>query len=386
MSEREGLIRAAFAGTLGRFTLDVAFAAPMRGITALFGPSGCGKTTILRCMAGLQPLSGALAVGDEVWQDAETGIFRQPHQRPIGYVFQEPSLFPHLSVRKNLLYGASRAARNGTAQRIDADEIIDLLGLAPLLARAPAALSGGERQRVAVGRALLSQPRLLLMDEPLSALDRMTKEEILPVFEALHAHLSIPILYVSHDMAEVERLADRLILIDRGKVLASGPLPELQADPALPLLRAPEAAVTLEARVAALDVAYELTSFAVPGGTLIVPGLHGAIGAKRRLRISASDVSFTRAPPVETTIQNCLPARLLSLTAHGDGDAQVNVVAALGEDGGGSRIAARITRKSQDALALAAGSAVFAQIKGVALLASGQAAARLGRSAQDASG
>lgn len=361
-------IAASFAGTLGTFSLDVAFEAPMNGVTALFGPSGCGKTTILRCMAGLQTLAGRLSVGGEVWQDDAAGIFRRAHQRPIGYVFQEASLFPHLSVRKNLLYGATRAAKQGEAPAIREDEIIELLGIGHLLARAPLALSGGERQRVAVGRALLSQPRLLLMDEPLSALDRMAKDEILPYFEGLHRHLAIPILYVTHDMAEVERLADRLVLLERGRVLAAGPLFELEADPNLPLLRAAEAAVTLEARIAAIDAAYALTSVGVAGGVLVVPGIQGAPGDLCRLRISAADVSFSLAPPGATTILNCLPARVLSVTGGG---AQVTIVAGLGADGAGARIVARITRKSLDVLALAEGKAVFAQIKSVALLASG---------------
>ncbi len=372
MTPGSGAIRAAFAGALGGFCLDAAFDAPMRGITALFGPSGCGKTTILRCMAGLQRLAGHLSVGGEVWQDDASGIFRRPHERPVGYVFQEASLFPHLSVRDNLLFGARRAARNGGALVIGEEAIVGLLGIGHLLGRAPGALSGGERQRVAIGRALLSQPRLLLMDEPLSALDRMTKEEILPYLEALHAHLSIPILYVSHDIGEIERLADRLVLVEAGRVLAAGPLADLQADPALPLLRAREAAVMLEGRIAGFDDIYELTSFTVPGGALVVPGIQGAVGDIRRLRISASDVSFTLSRPVGTTILNCLPARILSETAR-DGTAQITVLAALGEDGAGARIAARITRKSHETLALSPGKAVFAQIKGVALLASGSA-------------
>lgn len=371
MSEGGAVIDAAFAGTLGTFSLDVAFSAPMRGITALFGPSGCGKTTILRCVAGLHRLTGRLGVGGETWQDDATGIFRKPHKRPIGYVFQEASLFPHLTVRKNLLFGARRANEAAIARGLDFDDVVDLLGIGHLLGRAPVALSGGERQRVAVGRALLSQPRLLLMDEPLSALDRLTKEEILPYLEALHENLSIPILYVSHDIAEVERLADTVVLLDRGRVSACGPLSALEADPTLPLLRAPEAAVTLEGRVTGVDDAYALTRVSVAGGTLVAPGRHGGAGSRRRLRISASDVSFTRVRPVETTILNCLPARVLSINRQDDDDAQMNVVAGLGEDGAGARIVGRVTRKSQEALALAPGVAVFAQIKSVALVASG---------------
>jgi molybdate transport system ATP-binding protein len=370
MSGGEAAIELAFAARLGDFSLDVAFAVPMRGVSALFGPSGSGKTTILRCVAGLQRLSGRLRVGEEIWQDDASGIFRRPHRRPVGYVFQESSLFAHLSVRNNLLFGARRAARDRHGV-FDFAEIVGLLGIGHLLDRAPAALSGGERQRVAIGRALLSQPRLLLMDEPLAALDRPTKDEILPYLEALHEYLAIPILYVSHDLAEVERLADTLVLLDDGHVVASGQLSALEADPQLPLLRAPEAAVTLTATVVGIDEAYALTTLAVAGGTLVVPGREGGPGSRRRVRIGASDVSFARAPVTATTILNCLPARIVSVGRLDGNLAQMNIVAALGEDGDGARIVGRVTRKSQEALGLAPGSSVFAQIKSVALLASG---------------
>jgi molybdate transport system ATP-binding protein len=339
----------------------------MRGITALFGPSGCGKTTILRCMAGLQQLPGRFIIGDEVWQDSAKGVFIRTHERPLGYVFQEASLFQHLSVRQNLLYGAKRAGNAPTSDALDFDAIVELLGIGHLLERSPVALSGGERQRVSVGRALLSRPRILLMDEPLSALDRMTKEEILPYFERLHESLALPIVYVSHDIGEVARLADTLVLLDKGRVLASGPLSVLQTDPTLPLIAAPDAAVMLEGRVAHIDEDYALTHFAVPGGTLLVPGRQGAPGTERRLRIAASDVSFTLTAASDTTILNCLQARIVSIDGSGS-EAQVNIIAALGTDGSGARIAARITRKSQATLGLAPGTPVFAQIKSVALM------------------
>jgi molybdate transport system ATP-binding protein len=367
----EATIELAFAGRLGGFSLDVAFAAPMRGITALFGPSGSGKTTILRCIAGLQRLSGRLRVGDEIWQDDRNHTFRPPHRRRVAYVFQEPSLFPHLSVRNNLLFGARRVTGDRGLGRLDLTEIVSLLGIGRLLDRAPAALSGGERQRVAIGRALLSQPCILLMDEPLAALDRPTKEEILPYLEALHEQLAVPIVYVSHDIGEVERLADSLVLIDDGRVVASGTLPALQSDAGLPLLQAPEAAVTLEGTITACDEVYALTNVSVVGGTFVVPGRHGAVGARCRLRIGASDVSFTRTPPAATTILNCLAARIASVTRQDGDDVQVNIVAALGNAGAGARIIGRVTRKSQETLGLAAGQSVFVQVKSVALLASG---------------
>jgi len=372
MRDQASEISTAFAGTLGSFSLDVAFKMPMRGITALFGPSGCGKTTILRCMAGLQRLPGRFIVGEEVWQDSERGIFVRTHQRPLGYVFQESSLFQHLSVRQNLLYGARRAGNAPHSQAmasdaLDFDAIVELLGIGHLLERSPVALSGGERQRVAVGRALLSRPRILLMDEPLAALDRMTKEEILPYFERLHESLALPIVYVSHDIGEVARLADTMVLLAKGRVIASGPLEGLQTDPSLPLVAAPDAAVMIEGRVESIDEAFVLTMFAVAGGTLIVPGRQGAPGTERRLRIAASDVSFTLTAARDTTILNCLPARIVSVDGAAN-EAQVNIIAALGADGSGARIAARITRKSQTALGLAPGTAVFAQIKSVALV------------------
>ena len=366
---RASIISARFAGTLGAFDLDVAITAPMQGVTALFGPSGSGKTTILRCIAGLQRLPGTLNVGGETWQDEARGLFRRTHERPIGYVFQEASLFAHLSVRANLLYGHRRVLKAGIREDIRLDDVVDLLGIGPLLDRAPSHLSGGERQRVAVGRALLTQPRLLLMDEPLSALDRITKDEILPYFEALHENLSIPVIYVSHDISEIERLADTLVLLEQGCVVATGPLSELEADPALPLVHAPEAAVTLDGTVAAIDEGYALTTLNVCGGSVIVPGRRGPVGAARRLRIRASDVSFARERPTATTILNCLPVEILSVTPQDAAAIQMNVVARLGNDSSGARIVARVTRKSQETLGLAAGVRVFAQIKSVALVA-----------------
>lgn len=364
-------IAARFAGRVGNFSLDAHFEAPMRGVTALFGPSGCGKTTVLRCMAGLQRLNGRLDVADDVWQDSAQNIYRPPYARPVGYVFQEASLFAHLSVRANLLFGHRRALRAGGREEIRLDDVVDLLGLATLLDRAPANLSGGERQRVAVGRALLSQPRLLLMDEPLSALDRFTKEEILPYFEALHAGLSIPVMYVSHDITEIERLADTLVLLDQGRVLAAGPYADLAGDPTLPLLRAPDAAVTVEGTVTGIDAPYSLTSFALAGGVLIIPGLHGAAGARHRLRISTSDVSFTRSPPTDTTILNCLPARVISVAPQDETGIQMNIVALLGRQEPGAHIVGRVTRKSQEQLGLKPGVDVYAQIKSVSLIAYG---------------
>jgi molybdate transport system ATP-binding protein len=363
-------IVARFHGTLGAFALDAGFEAPMRGVTALFGPSGCGKTTVLRCVAGLQMLRGYLSIGGEVWQDG--AAFRPPYDRSVGYVFQEASLFPHLSVRRNLLYGHRRALRRGTKEATRFDDVIALLGMQGLLDRSPLRLSGGERQRVAVGRALLAQPSLLLMDEPLAGLDRLSKDEILPYLEALHTGLSIPILYVSHDLAEVERLADHLVLLEAGRVVACGPLQELQADPELPVARLPEAAVALNATVTGYDVEYGLTTLSIDGGTIIAPGQYGAPGTPHRVRVRASDVSLARQHPGPSTILNVLPARVAA--AEPQDAAQMNVVVRLGRAGEGARLLARVTRKSWEALAIRPGDLVHAQVKSVALVAAGAGA------------
>ena len=356
------MIEARFTGDLGAFRLDAAFTVPGSGVTALFGPSGCGKTTILRCIAGLQRLSdGYLSVNGELWQEGRR--FRPTHRRPLGYVFQEASLFSHLSVRDNLAFGQRRV--KDAAPRIGFDEVVDLLGIARLFGRPTAGLSGGERQRVAIGRALLSQPRLLLMDEPLSALDRISKDEILPYLERLHAALSIPVLYVSHDIGEVERLADTLVLVEAGRVRAAGPIAGLLADPALPLVHMPDPAAVIDGRVMAVDPAYGLSEVEVPGGRLLVAGDLGPVGRRRRLRIPASDVSLGRAAPVDTTILNALPARILG--AEPAGGQQMTVRLALGPEGSGAAILARISRFSWDRLALAPGEAVVARLKAVAL-------------------
>jgi molybdate transport system ATP-binding protein len=363
---QSGRIDAVFRGSLGRFRLDASFSVPVTGVTAIFGPSGCGKTTAVRCLAGLQNLPGSSCVVDgEIWQD--DAVFRLPHQRPIGYVFQEASLFPHLSVRRNLLYGAPRRPAAPTSDIVIAfDDVVALLGLQPLLERSPHHLSGGERQRVAIGRALLSQPKLLLMDEPLSALDQLTKTEILPFLERLHDRLSLPVIYISHDMAEIERLADHLILMREGAVVAAGPLHTLQSDPALPLARAREAAVSFDAVVEAYDQAYGLLTLGIDGCRLLVPAPPVAIGRRQRLRIAASDVSLARAAPQLSSILNAIPARIVSRSDIGKGE--VIVVLGLGSAGSGTQMLARITHRSWDLLELAEGIDIIAQVKGVSLV------------------
>lgn len=353
-------------GTIGSLAVDVAFTAPTDGVTALFGPSGCGKTTVLRFVAGLSRLRGRITVGDAVWQDDAAGMFRRTHQREVGYVFQETSLFPHLSVSQNLRYGKMRALRRGSPEAIREADVVAFLGLEALLERAPANLSGGERQRVAVGRALLAQPKVLLMDEPLAALDLASKEEILPYFEALHERLSIPVLYVSHDLAEVQRLADTIVLLERGNVVGTGPLAEVLTDLNLPSSRRPDASALLDAQIAAYDPRYALTTISVRGGSLLVPGRIGEPGSHRRIRVAAADVSLAATRPSATTISNVLPVRIVEVRPLDE--AQVNVTLTLGHEGDGARLLARVTRRSIDTLGLSAGNQVFAQVKAVSMI------------------
>jgi molybdate transport system ATP-binding protein len=351
-----------FQGALGAFSLDVAFTFPMRGITALFGPSGCGKTTILRCMAGLQHLPGRFAIGRETWQDSTRRVFRKPHQRPVGYVLQEASLFPHLSVRGNLLFGLRRSGIPESDHALRFDDIVQLLGIGHLLRRDTTTLSGGERQRVAIGRALLSQPQILLMDEPLSALDSMTKDEILPYLETLHKTLLIPIVYVSHDIAEVARLADWIVVLSNGRKIADGPVTKVweRLDLQSAIDRA-EAGVILEVRVLRHDTAFRLTYLDHHGQELAIPMVDRAPGETLRIRILARDVSLAIERPSGISIRNILSGTIRDIieepeTAH----AEVLV------DLGGAVLRASVTRASVSELKLVPGRAVFAMVKSIA--------------------
>lgn len=344
----------AFAGRVGTFPIDVAFDAPS-GVTALLGPSGSGKTTILRAIAGLETLAGHCALDGDVWQDKTTLL--PTHRRPIGYVFQEPSLFAHLSVRQNLGFGMRKADSAALSR------ITDLLRIGPLLDRAPEKLSGGERQRVSLGRALLSNPRLLLLDEPMSALDRQAKAEIMPYFEDLHRTLSIPIILVSHDIAEVERLADRVVMLDNGRIVASGPLNDVLFDRESGLWRERDAASVVTARVAQYDQADDLTALDLEGQKVLVAGRIGDIGLEVRVRISGRDVSLAKVQPSQTTILNCLVADIAEVTALEGADVAVTLQI------GSQKLLARVTRRSARLLELREGERVFAQVKGVSLLA-----------------
>jgi molybdate transport system ATP-binding protein len=358
-------IQVAFRDQLGRLDLNVAFEAPAQGVTALFGPSGCGKTTVLRCVAGLHRAKyGRCVIGDQVWQSE--GFFRPVHKRPIGYVFQEASLFPHLSVKKNLLFGEKHVEKERSRQF---SEVVELLGIEKLLERSPRNLSGGEHQRVAIGRALLSDPELLLMDEPLSALDQLTKEEIMPFIERLQAALRLPIFYVSHDINEVDRLADYLVFIEAGKAIAAGPLSKLQSDPSLPLVAAANAAVSLDAMVVGYEPEFKIAKFKVNGALLNVPSEPVEIEDRRRIKICADDVSLSRETSSKSTIDNHIPAKILDVK---DGEPfEVTAILGLGPNGGGDRILARITKRSWVTLGLDVGENVHAQVKAVALMRRG---------------
>ena len=349
------------------FTLDVDLQLPDQGISALFGPSGCGKTTVLRALAGLERAAGRVALADAVWQDDDRHCFVPPHQRPLGYVIQEAALFPHLSVRGNLDYGRRRAGR--PAQAFALDTVVDLLGIGALMDRRPATLSGGERQRVAIARALATAPQLLLMDEPLAALDAARKAEILPYLERLHRELALPIVYVTHAMDEVARLADHLVLLDAGRVRAAGPLAELLARPDLPLARQDEAGVVISARVDQHDSAYGLSRVAFDGGALWVGQTSAGLGDRVRARVLARDVSVARQHPRETSVLNVLPVVLESLQADGSTALlRLRLGAPPARADHPVWLLARITRRSADALGLQPGDALFAQVKGVALM------------------
>ena len=486
------------------FVLEVDQCLPGRGVTAFFGPSGSGKTTLLRCIAGLEAQGkGWLEFKGEVWQDSARRHFVPTHRRPLGYVFQEASLFPHLSVRGNIDYGRRRAARregpaglrwldwpgvtgwpnwrswmrlpggsrasgsgpspeaavwpdgagygsvtgSGSVSSpafdtrfcvkhtseafhligggrpflrvsplsgadtgpLDLARIIDLLGIGPLLDRMPDRLSGGERQRVAIARALAAQPRVLLMDEPLAALDPQRKAEILPYLERLHDELAIPVFYVSHSPEEVARLADHILVFEAGRIRAVGPAPIILARLDLPLARDTEASSFLDGRVLARDANYDLMQVQVPGAYLWVPGGARPVGARVRVRIQARDVSLSPAEPGPSSILNVFPARILefganegprllvklgleAMTAMADATmegqewatmtGQAEATTALdGSNAPGTReegnfahrevpptILARITRQSRDRLGLALGQRVYAQVKAVALM------------------
>ncbi|CAM3961726.1 molybdenum ABC transporter ATP-binding protein [Bordetella bronchialis] len=349
----------------GSFDLDVDLRLPGRGVTALFGPSGSGKTSLLRCLAGLaMPDPGYLRVNGETWLDTARRHALPPHRREVGYVFQDANLFPHLDVRANLAYGYKRVAPS--ARRIQPAEAAALLGIDHLLARMPDHLSGGERQRVGIARALLTSPRLLLMDEPLAALDDRRKQEILPYLERLHDELDIPIVYVSHAAREVARLADHVVLMENGRVLSSGPIAGTLADLGLPPARGEQAAVMVQGVVTGYDDAYRLLSVALPGSRSILRVVHAAVPAGRAMRlvVNARDISLARTRQEDGSMLNILPVTVQGSTPA---DNPAHVMVRLDADG--TSLLARITRYSHDRLEVAPGKRFWAQIKSVSLLA-----------------
>jgi molybdate transport system ATP-binding protein len=349
----------------GEFRLDAAFASEGR-LTALLGRSGSGKTSLINIVSGLiRPRRGRVVVDGQVLLDTDRNIFVPVHRRRIGYVFQEARLFPHLTVRQNLLFGRWFASGQSAATAFggDIDGVLDLLGIGHLLERGPAALSGGEKQRVAIGRALLARPRLLLMDEPLASLDEARKAEILPYIERLRDEAEVPIIYVSHAMAEVARLAATLVTLEEGVVTASGPTAQVMSRLGVAGLSGPaEAGSLIEGEVAGHDAEFGLTRLATRAGTLQVARSSAPVGARLRVRILASDVLISLREPVDVSALNILPATVAEIGPRGQGPA-----VELRLDCGGETLLSRLTAKSASHLGLQPGSMVFAVIKSVSI-------------------
>lgn len=345
------------------FELAVKHELPLTGVTALFGHSGSGKTTLLRAFAGLERgAQGRIAFNGEVWQDTSPSrVFLPPEQRAVGYVFQDARLFPHLTVEGNLAFAEQRASGRGEA--IERKAVLARFGLEPLLARHPSTLSGGERQRVAIARALLTRPRLLLMDEPLSALDARRRSEILPYIARLPADFGVPVVYVTHAVDEVAYLADSMIVLSEGRKVADGPVAETLARLDLgPATGRFEAGVVLEASVASHDPVYQLTELVLGQAALFVPLIDAPAGTVVRLRVRARDVALAIRRPEEITSRNILEGKILEIVEESQTAFAETLV-----DVEGGRIRARITRQAVAELNLTAGVNVFAVIKSISL-------------------
>ena len=356
------VIRADLRLDVPGFRLHSAFEIPASGITAIFGASGAGKTLLLRCLAGLEPgARGRIEMNGRTWQDDGRGIFLRTHERGLGYVFQEPSLYNHQSVRRNLAFGYERTV--AAARTVQWDQAIALLDIGTLLERAPATLSGGERQRVAIARALLASPGLLLLDEPLAALDAGRKREILPFLATAQRELAIPMIYVSHQMEEIVALAAHLVLLQHGTVLANGPLAATLARVDLPIAQDEDGGVLIDAVAAAHDARYHLTQLDFPGGRILVPLESLALGTAVRLRIRARDVSLALSLHEDSSILNRVAATVVEFAPTAN---PANVLVRL--DAGGSALLARVTLRSREQLQLAPGSRVWAQVKSAALV------------------
>ena len=350
---------------LGSFTLDIALTVP-NGVTGIIGPSGAGKSMLLNMIAGLErPTRGNIFLGDEILNDNKGKIFISPEQRRIGYVFQDALLFPHLSVAENLDFGTKRRGTGGIVSR---DDVIAMLGLEPIITRRPHHLSGGEAQRVAIGRALLSNPRLLLMDEPLSSLDPRRRQDIMPFIETLHQNLDLPIIYVSHHIDEIMRLADRVIVMHDGKLAASGNVADVLNQPAMQrLIHGDEAddndpAIIVEAIVESHDQDRHTTRLSLGGTSLSLPVLDIQTGQMVRLAVRARDVAIATVPPVGLSIQNIIQTKIIDITPAGAG--QIDVLMALPD---GHQLKARITEHACETLMLEQDMQVWALIKSVAL-------------------
>jgi molybdate transport system ATP-binding protein len=345
--------------TFKSFVLDASFTSS-GGVTALFGRSGSGKTSLVRAIAGLSnPQSGRIEIDGEVLLDTERGIFVPMHRRRFGYVFQEARLFPHLSVRQNLLYGRWFAPRAGQADNFA--HVVELLGIGPLLDRGPGNLSGGEKQRVAIGRALLSSPRLLLMDEPLAALDDERKAEILPYLERLRDETAMPIVYVSHSVAEVARLSDRVVMMSDGRVEMTGTPSEVLSGSQLQSSERREAGVVLSGTVESIDPAHSLATVRLSSEVLVVPNAQAQVGQSVRLHIPERDVMLAIKRPEGLSALNILEGQIAQMDAEGEGVVRVTI--RCGED----VVLARITGLSVQRLALEPGLPIYAVIKTVAL-------------------
>lgn len=354
-------ISAQFDTWLGEFHLEVDFTLPGSGISAIYGPSGSGKTSLLRAIAGLDHHPrGQLRVGQEYWQ--KPGFFLPPHRRPVAYVFQEANLFEHMDVQANLEYGWRRLSKQ--QRRISIQRISELLELGGLAKRRPDKLSGGERQRVAIGRALAVSPQLLLMDEPLASLDQRRRDEILPYLVSLHHEFALPIVYVSHDRVEISRLANHLLLLDAGRVVASDQCQNLLTRLDLPLAHEESANSIFDAEAMAIDQHYQLSTFKCGSTEFIVPGTSHNCGDTARLLIASRDVSITLSKPLDSSILNIVPACVESISTPSSGSVTVRLLV------GDKVLLSRITCKSAEQLDLQIGKSVFAQVKSIALSSS----------------
>lgn len=342
------------------FQLKLDLVLPGQGVTVLFGPSGAGKTTVLRCVAGLERAEGRVVIGHEVWQDSTQNQWVPTCVRDLGYVFQEASLFEHMNVRANLSYGVDRVNKAGAKEALES--AITLLGIGHLLDRKPQHLSGGERQRVAIARALATQPRILLLDEPMAALDIVRRHEILPWLERMHHELRIPVLYVTHTMEELTRLADHVVFLDSGRVQVQGPISQVLSDPIFASAVGGEAGAVLSGTISEHDSIYHLTCVDLNGTSLWVRHRDLAVGTRVRVHIHANDVSLATSEPHNSSIQNALPGVIKAI--HNDNHPASCLVTVDHFD---QCLIARITRRAIASLKLEVGRPVWAQIKSVAL-------------------